>query len=88
MQPLRRHLQLRQRDMASELNSRQQTVSEWETGKYRPRGPSARLLSLIAEQAGFYSTAGERRAAEGSVAQADEAGPQERGAHSPSRSES
>ncbi|MBI3967911.1 MAG: hypothetical protein HY329_19915 [Chloroflexi bacterium] len=32
---------------------RQQTVSEWETGQYRPRGASARLLTLIAERAGF-----------------------------------
>ena len=54
VQKLRQHLQLNQRELAGELNSRQQTVSEWETGKYRPRGPSARLLSLIAEEAGFY----------------------------------
>ena len=51
---LRRHLGLSQREFAQEMNARQQTVSEWETGRYRPRGPSARLLSLIAEQAGFY----------------------------------
>ena len=51
---LRRHLGLSQREFAQEVNARQQTVSEWETGRYRPRGPSARLLSLIAEEAGFY----------------------------------
>lgn len=50
---LRRHLRLTQRQFAEELNARQQTVSEWETDRYRPRGPSARLLSLIAEAAGF-----------------------------------
>lgn len=50
---LRRHLGLSQEEMARELGTRQQTVSEWETGQYRPRGASARLLSLIAEGAGF-----------------------------------
>lgn len=50
---LRRHLELTQREFAAELNARQQTVSEWETGQYRPRGPSARLLTLIAEEAAF-----------------------------------
>lgn len=50
---LRRHMRLTQTELAEELNARQQTVSEWETGRYRPRGPSSRLLTLIAEQAGF-----------------------------------
>jgi len=50
---LRRHLNLTQAEMARELGTRQQTVSEWETGMYRPRGISERLLSLIAERAGF-----------------------------------
>jgi DNA-binding transcriptional regulator YiaG len=50
---LRRHLNLTQTEMAAELGTRQQTVSEWETGLYRPRGASARLLSIIAERAGF-----------------------------------
>ena len=44
-----------QRQFAQEVNARQQTVSEWETGRYRPRGPSARLLSWIAEEAGYYA---------------------------------
>ncbi len=39
--------------MADELGTRQQTVSEWETSLYRPRGASARLLTIIAERAGF-----------------------------------
>ena len=55
---LRRHLGLSQRQMAAELGTRQQTVSEWETGLYRPRGASARLLTIIAERAGFEYEAG------------------------------
>ena len=50
---LRRHLGLSQRQMAAELGTRQQTVSEWETGQYRPRGASERLLTLVAERARF-----------------------------------
>ncbi len=50
---LREHLGLTQAGMAEELGTRQQTISEWETGQYRPRGASARLLTLIAERAGF-----------------------------------
>jgi putative transcriptional regulator len=50
---LREHLGLTQQELADELNIRQQTVSEWETGQYRPRGASERLLSLVAERAGF-----------------------------------
>ena len=55
---LRRHLELSQRELARELGVRQQTVSEWETSVYQPRGASARLLSLIAERAGFPYDAG------------------------------
>ena len=50
---LRQHLGLTQVQMAAEMGSRQQTVSEWETGQYQPRGTSARLLTLIAERGGF-----------------------------------
>ena len=50
---LRRHLGLTQREMADRLGSRQQTISEWETGVYKPRGASATLLSIIAERAKF-----------------------------------
>jgi DNA-binding transcriptional regulator YiaG len=50
---LRDHLGLSQGALAGELGVRQQTVSEWETGQYAPRGASARLLSLVAERAGF-----------------------------------
>ena len=50
---LRRHLGATQQEMAEELGTRQQTISEWETGLYAPRGASAMLLTVIAERAGF-----------------------------------
>lgn len=50
---LRRHLGLTQRELAARLGTRQQTISEWETGMYQPRGASATLLSIIAERAKF-----------------------------------
>lgn len=54
---LRKHLGITQAELAQELNTRQQTISEWERGAYRPRGPSARLLTRVAEEAAFYRTA-------------------------------
>jgi DNA-binding transcriptional regulator YiaG len=53
IQALRRHLGLTQSELSEELGTRQQTVSEWETGMYQPRGASAKLLSLVAEKARF-----------------------------------
>jgi DNA-binding transcriptional regulator YiaG len=50
---LRRHLGLTQDAMAQQLGTRQQTISEWETGLYQPRGLSERLLGMVAERAGF-----------------------------------
>ena len=50
---LRRHLQMTQEELAREMGTRQQTISEWETGMYRPRGISERLLGMVAERAGF-----------------------------------
>ncbi|MEX2246970.1 MAG: helix-turn-helix domain-containing protein [Dehalococcoidia bacterium] len=50
---LRQHLELTQEELAGELGVRQQTVSEWETGAYRPRGASERLLCIVADRAGF-----------------------------------
>jgi len=50
---LRHHLGLTQRELANKLGTRQQTISEWETGMYNPRGASATLLSIIAERAKF-----------------------------------
>ena len=53
IQALRQHLGLTQRQLAETLGTRQQTISEWETGMYRPRGASTTLLSIIAERAKF-----------------------------------
>lgn len=53
IQALRRHLGLTQQEMAKQLGTRQQTISEWETGMYQPRGASATLLSVVAEKAKF-----------------------------------
>ncbi len=50
---LRAHMALTQDRMARELGIRQQTVSEWERGVYRPRGASKTALKMIAERAGF-----------------------------------
>jgi DNA-binding transcriptional regulator YiaG len=50
---LRQTLRLSQSSFASELGVRQQTVSDWETGIYAPRGASARLLEIVAERAGY-----------------------------------
>ena len=51
---LRSELGLTQGEMAHELGVRQQTVSEWETGRYEPRGASVRMLQLLAEQRAAY----------------------------------
>ena len=53
VQALRQHLGLTQQELSERLGTRQQTISEWETGMYQPRGTSSRLLSMVAEQAGF-----------------------------------
>jgi len=53
IQALRSHLGLTQRELADRLGTRQQTISEWETAMYKPRGASATLLSIVAEQARF-----------------------------------
>lgn len=50
---LRIHLQLTQSELAGQLGTRQQTISEWEQGMYQPRGASATLLSIVAERARF-----------------------------------
>ena len=58
IQELRYHLRLTQRELADRMGTRQQTISEWETGMYKPRGASSTLLSIIAEQAKFKYEAG------------------------------
>ena len=50
---LRHHLGLTQAAMANELGTRQQTVSEWELGMYKPRGTSVTLLNIVAERNRF-----------------------------------
>lgn len=55
---LREHVGLTQAQLADELNTRQQTISEWERGAYRPRGPAARLLTRVAEDVAFPYDAG------------------------------
>jgi DNA-binding transcriptional regulator YiaG len=53
VQALRQHLGLTQQELSARLGVRQQTISEWETGMYRPRGASVTLLSMVAEKARF-----------------------------------
>jgi len=50
---LRTHLDFTQTKLAEELGTRQQTISEWETGMYKPRGASAKLLTIVAERSSF-----------------------------------
>ena len=50
---LRRHMGMTQQQMSEELGTRQQTVSDWELGYHQPRGGMARLLTIVAERAGF-----------------------------------
>lgn len=52
---LRTHLGETQAGLADRLGTRQQTVSEWETGASTPRRMSRRLLHLVAEASGFYA---------------------------------
>jgi len=50
---LRHHMHWTQFDLADKLGMRQQTISEWENELYEPKRSSSKLLTLIAEQAGF-----------------------------------
>jgi len=50
---LRKHMGMTQQQMSDEMGTRQQTISEWETGVYCPRGGMNRLLTLVADRAGF-----------------------------------
>ena len=59
---LRRHMGCTQQELAEEMGTRQQTISEWERGAYLPRGTSATLLTILAERAGFsYQVGGGER---------------------------
>lgn len=55
---LHRSLGLTQQGLAEKLGTRQQTISDWERGIYKPRGTSSTLLTIIAEQASFKYEAG------------------------------
>ena len=50
---LRTHLGLSQTALSRELGIRQQTISEWETGMYAPRGASVTILTLLAVSSNF-----------------------------------
>ena len=50
---LRHYMGLTQAEFAEELGVRQPTVSEWETGAYEPKRSTSKLLSFVAERAGF-----------------------------------
>jgi putative transcriptional regulator len=50
---LREYMGLTQREMADELEVRQQTISEWETGLHTPHRSTQKTLSMVAERAGF-----------------------------------
>jgi DNA-binding transcriptional regulator YiaG len=62
---LRMHLKMTQEELAAELGTRQQTISEWETGLYRPRGTSSTVLGMVAERSGFRYRSGKKKGAEG-----------------------
>lgn len=49
---------LTQAQLADMLGVRQQTVSEWERGAYRPTRARSKHLSLVAEQLGFFRAPG------------------------------
>jgi DNA-binding transcriptional regulator YiaG len=50
---LRKHLRVTQAEMAENMGTRQQTISEWELGLYKPRGMSITLLNIIADRTNF-----------------------------------
>ena len=50
---LRTHLGLSQTALSQEIGIRQQTISEWETAMYAPRGASVTILTLLAVSSNF-----------------------------------
>ena len=54
---LRARSGLSQAAFARRLGVRQQTVSEWETGRYDPRGASLTVLRMVAEELAPYDAA-------------------------------
>ena len=59
---LRSRMRLTQQQMARRLGIRQQTVSEWETGLYAPKGASVTLLRMVSEESdtSYNTGSGER----------------------------
>jgi DNA-binding transcriptional regulator YiaG len=53
LRALREYLGLSQAELAERLGVRQQTISEWETGQYRPTRSRSKHLRLVAERADF-----------------------------------
>ena len=51
------HLSLTQNQMPRDLGTRQQTISEWERGMYKPRGVSTTVLNIVAELTDFQFSA-------------------------------
>jgi putative transcriptional regulator len=47
---LRQRLKLSQQDFGDRVGVRQATVSDWETGKTKPTGPSVKLLDMLNEE--------------------------------------
>ncbi len=71
---LREQLGITQAEFADRIGTRQQTVSEWETGHSAPRRMSQRLLQMVAEEAGVYDAHPDARdASEGPPADASAA---------------
>lgn len=51
---VRNDLGMTQTELADELSIRQQTVSEWETGMYKPTRAMSKLLTIVVERAGVF----------------------------------
>ena len=62
---LRRRSGLSQAAFARRLGVRQQTVSDWETGRYAPRGASLTVLRMVAEAIAPYDASPPPRPEEG-----------------------
>ena len=50
---LRVYADMSQTDLAQRVGVRQQTISEWETDTYRPRGASIKMLNMISIEFGY-----------------------------------
>tara|TARA_B100001750_G_scaffold223382_1_gene213556 strand:- start:5 stop:409 length:405 start_codon:yes stop_codon:yes gene_type:complete len=50
---LRVYTDMSQTDLALKIGVRQQTISEWETETYRPRGASIKMLNMVAADFGY-----------------------------------